>query len=371
MIKVEVEMSVSKELDLLLSELEESTDIKSAEVNALQEAANDIGKSWSGSWLGNQSSIYYKNFGVPPAWAVFSVADGLNQGLTAGDWQQYDGKDVITHIVDRVGELQLAEYNLKGKEAKKKFDVIKSSALSLIYSSFYSDRDSYLEKLMGEIESLKVHEKSDYIDSVKPKGKISSIDFVAIEQGLRVPPHISLIGECFSLEQPFVSCRELKSKLIKLSEHIKNLERKKGVENRVGTNVFIGHGRSLIWKDLKDFINERVDLPWDEFNRIPVAGIPNTIRLAQMLDQACIAFLVMTAEDEQADGNHHARMNVIHEVGLFQGRLGFTRAIVLLEEGCEQFSNIQGLGQLRFPKGNISAIFEDVRQVLEREGILD
>jgi predicted nucleotide-binding protein len=45
-----------------------------------------------------------------------------------------------------------------------------------------------------------------------------------------------------------------------------------------------------------------------------------------MLDQARFAFLVMTAEDEQADGNHHARMNVIHEVGLFQGRLGFERA---------------------------------------------
>jgi predicted nucleotide-binding protein len=90
-----------------------------------------------------------------------------------------------------------------------------------------------------------------------------------------------------------------------------------------------------------------------------------------MLDQACIAFLVMTAEDEQADGNLHARMNVIHEVGLFQGRLGFDRAIVLLEEGCQEFTNIQGLGQIRFPKGNISAIFEDVRQVLEREGIVE
>jgi predicted nucleotide-binding protein len=47
-------------------------------------------------------------------------------------------------------------------------------------------------------------------------------------------------------------------------------------------------------------------------------------------------------------------MNVIHEVGLFQGRLGFKRAIVLLEEGCKEFSNIQGLGQIRYPKGNIS-----------------
>jgi len=64
-------------------------------------------------------------------------------------------------------------------------------------------------------------------------------------------------------------------------------------------------------------------------------------------------------------------MNVIHEVGLFQGRLGFERAIVLLEEGCEEFSNIQGLGQIRFPKNNISAIFESVREVLEREKIID
>lgn len=60
-----------------------------------------------------------------------------------------------------------------------------------------------------------------------------------------------------------------------------------------------------------------------------------------MLDQACFAFLLMTAEDEQADGNHHARMNVIHEVGMFQGRLGFERAIILLEDGCEEFSKIQ------------------------------
>ena len=78
----------------------------------------------------------------------------------------------------------------------------------------------------------------------------------------------------------------------------------------------------------------------------------------------------MTAEDEQADGNHHARMNVIHEAGLFQGRLGFARAIILLEEGCQEFSNIQGLGQIRFPKGNIKAAFEEVRQVLEREGLV-
>jgi predicted nucleotide-binding protein len=90
-----------------------------------------------------------------------------------------------------------------------------------------------------------------------------------------------------------------------------------------------------------------------------------------MLDAAALAFVVLTAEDEAKDGTMRARMNVVHEAGLFQGRLGFNRAIVLLEDGCEEFSNIQGLGQIRFPKGNIKASFEEIRQVLEREGILE
>lgn len=66
----------------------------------------------------------------------------------------------------------------------------------------------------------------------------------------------------------------------------------------------------------------------------------------------------------------NARLNVVHEAGLFQGRLGFRKAIVLLEEGCEEFSNIHGLSQIRFPKGDISARFEKIREVLEREGLI-
>ena len=138
----------------------------------------------------------------------------------------------------------------------------------------------------------------------------------------------------------------------------------------MGTNVFIGHGRAAAWRELKDFVKDRLQLRYDEFNRIPVAGITNISRLNEMLDAAAIAFLILTGEDERADGKQQARMNVIHEVGLFQGRLGFTKAIILLEEGCEEFSNIQGLGQIRFPVGEIAAAFEQVRLVLEREGLL-
>lgn len=69
-------------------------------------------------------------------------------------------------------------------------------------------------------------------------------------------------------------------------------------------------------------------------------------------------------------GRHGGHQTAIHEAGLCQGRLGFERAIILLEDGCAEFSNIHGLGQIRFPKGNISAKFQEIRNVLEREGII-
>lgn len=137
-----------------------------------------------------------------------------------------------------------------------------------------------------------------------------------------------------------------------------------------GKTVFIGHGQSLLWRVLKDFLKDRLNLGVEEFNSVPVAGTATAARLNEMLHRASFAFVIMTAEDEQPDGKRRARENVVHEVGLFQGRLGFERAIILLEEGCEEFSNIHGLGQIRFPKGNIDAAFEKVRGVLEREKVI-
>lgn len=137
-----------------------------------------------------------------------------------------------------------------------------------------------------------------------------------------------------------------------------------------GKRIFIGHGRSPLWRELKDFLWERLGLPWDEFNREATAGYSTTERLQTMLSQAAFALIVMTAEEEHSDAMLHARPNVIHEVGLFQGHLGLTRAIVMLEDGCSEFSNIIGLSQIRFPRGDIAARFEEVRRVLEREALI-
>lgn len=137
-----------------------------------------------------------------------------------------------------------------------------------------------------------------------------------------------------------------------------------------GGAIFIGHGRSREWLALQVFLQDRLKLTCVEFNSESVAGVSTQERLSELLGKAGFAFLLMTAEDEQPDGSKRTRENVVHEAGLFQGRLSFRKAIVLLEHGCMEFSNIHGLGQIRFPKGQIDASFEEVRKVLERENIL-
>ncbi len=150
----------------------------------------------------------------------------------------------------------------------------------------------------------------------------------------------------------------------------KNAETKNNPVHPMGGAIFIGHGRSPVWRELKDFVSERLGLPCVEFNSDSAAGKTTVQRLSEMLDTSCFAFLIMTAEDEHADSTLHARENVIHEVGLFQGRLGFSRAIVMLEVGCSEFSNITGLTHIPYPQGKIMTKCEDIRRVLEREGLI-
>jgi predicted nucleotide-binding protein len=126
-----------------------------------------------------------------------------------------------------------------------------------------------------------------------------------------------------------------------------------------------------VWRKLKDFLQDRLHLTIDEFNSVSTAGVATSNRLEEMLYNADFAFLILTAEDEQADATLRARENVVHEAGLFQGRLGFKKAVLLLEETCDKFSNAHGLGYIPFPPGNIKAAFQQVREVLEREKVID
>lgn len=338
------------------------------------EVADKVGGSHSGSWMGYHSRVYYENFADPPAGADFSVEWGLMHPNyfrgTVGDWKEYAFEDVERFILKSAGDVELDELKKQSQALEEVFEDQKRNALSILEIALKRGEDIYLSSLKSQVGELDLLSSTKFVSSVSPKGRMMSRDSEALMAGSKVPPHIEVCAAVFSIISRFDASTNLAKLARSAAQHIQRWELTAVRKGSVGTKVFIGHGRSSAWRDLKDFVSDRLGLPWDEFNRTPVAGLPNVARLAQMLDDAAIAFLVMTAEDERSDGKMQARMNVIHEAELFQGRLGFEKAIILLEDECEEFSNIQGLGQIRFSVNSFSSTFEDIRRVLERENII-
>lgn len=85
---------------------------ESREADVLIESATEIGKSWSGSWFGYHSRVYYENFEPPPPGAVFSQEWGLMESLSMGSrgaWHEYRFDDVVALIEKRAGNPSIEE----------------------------------------------------------------------------------------------------------------------------------------------------------------------------------------------------------------------------------------------------------------------
>ncbi len=131
--------------------------------------------------------------------------------------------------------------------------------------------------------------------------------------------------------------------------------------------IFIGHGQNDQWRDLKDHLHEKHGIEVVAYEIGPRAGLSIKEVLESMLKESSFALLVLTGEDTDSEGQSHARENVIHELGLFQGKIGFKRAIAMLEKDVNEFSNIFGVNQVRFSKGNIKETFGEIISIIKRE----
>ena len=118
---------------------------------------------------------------------------------------------------------------------------------------------------------------------------------------------------------------------------------------------------------MKDHLHDKHGYQIEAYETGARAG--HTIRdiLNLMLNTSSFALLIMTGEDEIDDGKMRARQNVIHEIGLFQAKLGWTKAIVLIEEGTEDFSNLQGINQIPYSKNKIKETYGEVLATIRRE----
>lgn len=356
-----------------LAEREMELDAKTLSV--LESAAEEIGKSWSRSSLGYQANVYYAGFKVPPAGHVFSREWGFLGRFhgTVGDWEPYNVEDVVAHVEKLAGNPDLANSRQVSDAMRKPVDALIQRARSAA-ARVSPPHDEYVKDNLEELQRISLPPVTQLAAALMKttSGYFEVRDGRAAEGGWQVAGHQQVLANVMYIRSPYKTARWLAEVCGKLGRHLQAVDSTslEVVTMQLGGKVFIGHGgRSSEYLRLGMWLTDE-GLEWEVFDRKPTAGLSTKERLTEMLDNARVAFLLMTAEDETAEGKVRARENVVHEVGLFQGRLGFTKAIVLLEDGCEEFSNISGLGHIHFPKGDIRSAFDEIRKVLQREGVL-
>lgn len=131
--------------------------------------------------------------------------------------------------------------------------------------------------------------------------------------------------------------------------------------------VFLAHGRSSQWLALKEFIESECDLATVAFDSGAWGGKSVTEALNRYLEQCNFAICVLTAEDTRGGPFAWARENVVHEVGLFQGRFGESRVVLLVEEGCGFVPQAPPDQVLHYPQGAIESAFWGVRALMRAQ----
>lgn len=173
------------------------------------------------------------------------------------------------------------------------------------------------------------------------------------------------VKRIYELVQQLLSLSE--TELQKEFDSIKPLPQKK--TSGLG-HIFIGHGRSKLWARLQVFLRDDLNLKTLTFEDESRTSESIITILNEFLDKSSLAILVMTGEDETVEGKSRARQNVIHEAGLFQGRLGFDKVIILKQDGLEEFSNIAGLQYIPFSGNNIEQCFYELQRKFKKLGMI-
>ncbi len=145
---------LAKKLDEAASTIE-SNNIAQP-MNALEEAANEVKRSFSGSWLGYHSRVYYADLSPAPAGANFSQEWGLKERFsdmgTRGGWREFDSEKVIAHIYQMAGEPNLDASREAAGKTQELFDSSKSEILSILTNELDERVDGFLTKLKDDLE---------------------------------------------------------------------------------------------------------------------------------------------------------------------------------------------------------------------------
>src|SRR5262249_15310072 len=164
-----------------------------------------------------------------------------------------DGEAVKNTILGRSGIADINQIIVPLKRLGDTFESLREHLISLLLVASQSKKgDAYIERKSNAIIDLELRTPHRIAHEMLPSGQIMSRDSTAMTQGLRIAPHqllqaynifASKLDHDLSLLEK--SASEVASHLRRMRSH--NLGRR---DESAGGTIFIGHGRSPLWREL-------------------------------------------------------------------------------------------------------------------------
>lgn len=121
------------------------------------------------------------------------------------------------------------------EESRKFFETKRDDVLSILRTSAASGRaDTFLQKLIEEVEVIKIFTAADIVAAMRPSGQMMSRDAIAITQGLWTPPHILILADVYSIKSAKTACESLSTSVRRAFSHLERLEKKLAKASRIG-----------------------------------------------------------------------------------------------------------------------------------------
>ena len=162
-----------------LSEAEAAFDVPQilSPVNAVQKSAEEIGKSWSGSWLGFESRIYYAGLKPTPPGCYFQSGHSPLSTMmnSAGQWLEYAQGLVEKEILNRAKNPDLVPAGKASRQTALVFEKQKELLLAVLRGVSRGNDDPFFVKLTEDAEALEIPTARHFIASVMPKQITTSL----------------------------------------------------------------------------------------------------------------------------------------------------------------------------------------------------
>ncbi|MDD3183367.1 MAG: hypothetical protein PHD48_11280 [Alphaproteobacteria bacterium] len=196
-------------------------------LQALFASVDQTAKSFSGSWLGYHSCVYYNGLQSPPTGAHFSKEWGLKDTYcdgTVGDWKEYSADHIRNTIYENADNPDLSIAKKLKDETLTKYKEFRGDVLSILSSLLVVSSDPYLADLKKKIEDIELLDASEIIQRLASRGQFMTRDSLALSQGTRVPPHIRIKAELIELHNAFAHPKELEEVARTAAKHIARIK---------------------------------------------------------------------------------------------------------------------------------------------------